>query len=89
MSASVARLTARLAETAPGPRVESGPGALGRYAYDASNHRVPPQAVAFFAVADGFSRAPQIDHLVGDRGVRALHLAELLDPAADQPGETS
>ncbi|MGW2378872.1 FAD-binding and (Fe-S)-binding domain-containing protein [Streptomyces sp. NPDC001658] len=49
-------------------------------------------------VADGFSCATQIDHLAGDRGVRALHLAELLDPAADhsdrpdrpdQPGETS
>ncbi|MEV0492033.1 FAD-binding and (Fe-S)-binding domain-containing protein [Streptomyces atratus] len=47
MSESVARLTARLAETAPGLRVESGPGALGQYAYDASNYRVPPQAVAF------------------------------------------
>ncbi|MFD5126391.1 FAD-binding and (Fe-S)-binding domain-containing protein [Streptomyces olindensis] len=40
-------------------------------------------------VADGFSCATQIDHLAGDRGVRALHLAELLDPAADQPGGTS
>ncbi|MDX3230185.1 FAD-binding and (Fe-S)-binding domain-containing protein [Streptomyces sp. ME19-01-6] len=40
-------------------------------------------------VADGFSCATQIDHLAGDRGVRAVHLAELLDPAADQPGETS
>jgi Fe-S oxidoreductase len=43
-------------------------------------------------VADGFSCATQIDHLAGDRGIRALHLAELLDPAADQaarPGETS
>ncbi|MFF7845296.1 FAD-binding and (Fe-S)-binding domain-containing protein [Streptomyces ossamyceticus] len=39
-------------------------------------------------VADGFSCATQIDHLAGDRGVRALHLAELLDPAADQPGGT-
>ncbi|MES4903143.1 MULTISPECIES: FAD-binding and (Fe-S)-binding domain-containing protein [unclassified Streptomyces] len=40
-------------------------------------------------VADGFSCATQIDHLAGDRGIRAVHLAELLDPAADQPGETS
>ncbi|MFD5264907.1 FAD-binding and (Fe-S)-binding domain-containing protein [Streptomyces sp. NPDC058335] len=40
-------------------------------------------------VADGFSCATQIDHLAGDRDLRALHLAELLDPAADQPGETS
>ncbi|MGN9763407.1 FAD-binding and (Fe-S)-binding domain-containing protein [Streptomyces sp. SD31] len=47
MSDSVARLAARLAETAPGLRVESGPGTLGQYAYDASNYRVPPQAVAF------------------------------------------
>jgi FAD/FMN-containing dehydrogenase/Fe-S oxidoreductase len=39
-------------------------------------------------VADGFSCATQIDHLAGDRDIRALHLAELLDPAADQPGET-
>ncbi|MFJ4535307.1 FAD-binding and (Fe-S)-binding domain-containing protein [Streptomyces tibetensis] len=40
-------------------------------------------------VADGFSCATQIDHLAGDRGIRALHLAELLDPAADRPEETS
>jgi hypothetical protein len=42
-------------------------------------------------VADGFSCATQIDHLAGDRGISALHLAELLDPAADQaarPGGT-
>ncbi|MFI9585518.1 FAD-binding and (Fe-S)-binding domain-containing protein [Streptomyces sp. NPDC052236] len=39
-------------------------------------------------VADGFSCATQIDHLAGDRGIRALHLAELLDPTADQPGGT-
>ena len=39
-------------------------------------------------VADGFSCATQIDHLAGDRGIRALHLAELLDPA-DQPGGNS
>ncbi|MER5447072.1 FAD-binding and (Fe-S)-binding domain-containing protein [Streptomyces sp. NPDC002766] len=38
-------------------------------------------------VADGFSCATQIDHLAGDRGIRALHLAELLDPAADRPGQ--
>ncbi|MFD3620453.1 FAD-binding and (Fe-S)-binding domain-containing protein [Streptomyces sp. NPDC058676] len=45
-------------------------------------------------VADGFSCATQIDHLdrlAGGRGTRAVHLAELLDPAAaaDQPGETT
>ncbi|PTH83466.1 FAD-binding oxidoreductase [Streptomyces sp. A244] len=40
-------------------------------------------------IADGFSCATQIDHLAGDQGIRALHLAELLDPAADQPGETT
>ncbi|MGW0497714.1 FAD-binding and (Fe-S)-binding domain-containing protein [Streptomyces sp. NPDC003007] len=40
-------------------------------------------------VADGFSCATQIDHLAGDQGIRALHLAELLDPAADRPGETT
>ncbi|CAM5617816.1 hypothetical protein SVIOM74S_07353 [Streptomyces violarus] len=40
-------------------------------------------------VADGFSCATQIDHLAGDRDIRALHLAELLDPAADRTGETS
>ncbi|MFJ7176081.1 FAD-binding and (Fe-S)-binding domain-containing protein [Streptomyces massasporeus] len=40
-------------------------------------------------VADGFSCATQIDHLTGDQDIRALHLAELLDPAADQPGETT
>ncbi|MFJ4082715.1 FAD-binding and (Fe-S)-binding domain-containing protein [Streptomyces iakyrus] len=40
-------------------------------------------------IADGFSCATQIDHLAGDQGTHALHLAELLDPAADQPGETT
>ncbi|MEW2812438.1 FAD-binding and (Fe-S)-binding domain-containing protein [Streptomyces massasporeus] len=40
-------------------------------------------------VADGFSCATQIDHLAGGQDIRALHLAELLDPAADQPGETT
>ncbi|MFI6437741.1 hypothetical protein [Streptomyces sp. NPDC050759] len=43
-------------------------------------------------VADGFSCATQIDHLAGDLGIHALHLAELLDPAADpaaRRGETS
>jgi Fe-S oxidoreductase len=40
-------------------------------------------------VADGFSCATQIDHLAGDRDIRALHLAELLDPATDRTGETS
>jgi FAD/FMN-containing dehydrogenase/Fe-S oxidoreductase len=46
---------------------------------------ITPDAPAV-VVADGFSCATQIDHLAGDRGVRALHLAELLDPAADRPG---
>ncbi|MFF8974854.1 FAD-binding and (Fe-S)-binding domain-containing protein [Streptomyces sp. NPDC014995] len=48
-----------------------------------------PGGTRTVVVADGFSCATQIDHLAGDRGVRALHLAELLDPAADQSGETS
>ncbi|MGP4007795.1 FAD-binding and (Fe-S)-binding domain-containing protein [Streptomyces sp. 4N124] len=47
MSDTLARLTARLTETAPGLRVETGPGATGLYAYDASNYRVPPRAVVF------------------------------------------
>ncbi|GCB52185.1 FAD-binding and (Fe-S)-binding domain-containing protein [Streptomyces sp. NL15-2K] len=47
------------------------------------------EATRTAVVADGFSCATQIDHLAGDRDIRALHLAELLDPAADQPGETS
>ncbi|MFF7486934.1 FAD-binding and (Fe-S)-binding domain-containing protein [Streptomyces luteogriseus] len=47
-----AGLTARLAELAPGLRVETGPGATGPYAYDASNYRVPPRAVAFPRTAD-------------------------------------
>ncbi|KOU77104.1 FAD-linked oxidase [Streptomyces sp. MMG1533] len=45
-------------------------------------------AMPTVVVADGFSCATQIDHLAGDRGIRALHLAELLDPTADQPGGT-
>ncbi|MFG2471454.1 FAD-binding and (Fe-S)-binding domain-containing protein [Streptomyces canus] len=52
MNDRMARLIARLAETAPGLRVETGWGALGQYAYDASNYRVPPQAVAFPRAAD-------------------------------------
>jgi Fe-S oxidoreductase len=51
---------------------------------DGIDQDTPPTVV----VADGFSCATQIDHLAGDRGIRALHLAELLDPA-DQPGESS
>ncbi|WP_112265996.1 FAD-binding and (Fe-S)-binding domain-containing protein [Lentzea terrae] len=39
-----------------------------------------PDAVV---VADGFSCATQIDHLAGGLGVRALHLAELLDPGEE------
>ncbi|GAB2961202.1 FAD-binding and (Fe-S)-binding domain-containing protein [Saccharothrix stipae] len=38
-------------------------------------------------VADGFSCATQIDHLARGRGIRARHLAELLDQAA-RPGGT-
>ncbi|HSY00213.1 MAG TPA: 4Fe-4S dicluster domain-containing protein, partial [Streptomyces sp.] len=49
---------------------------------------ITPDAPAV-VVADGFSCVTQIDHLAGDRGVRALHLAELLDPTADQPGDSS
>ncbi|MFF8395349.1 FAD-binding and (Fe-S)-binding domain-containing protein [Streptomyces sp. NPDC016172] len=48
----LAGLTARLAELAPGLRVETGPGATGPYAYDASNYRVLPRAVAFPRTAD-------------------------------------
>jgi len=47
-----------------------------------------PDGERAFVVADGFSCATQIDHLAGDRDIRAVHLAELLDPAADRPGET-
>ncbi|MEV1084267.1 FAD-binding and (Fe-S)-binding domain-containing protein [Streptomyces sp. NPDC050211] len=52
MSDPLARLTARLTEAAPGLRVETGPGATGLYAYDASNYRVPPRAVVFPRSAD-------------------------------------
>ncbi|WP_143673212.1 FAD-binding oxidoreductase, partial [Streptomyces griseiscabiei] len=45
-------LVARLAETAPGLRVETGPGSTGSYAYDASNYRVPPRAVVLPRSAD-------------------------------------
>ncbi|WP_260605012.1 FAD-binding and (Fe-S)-binding domain-containing protein [Streptomyces sp. WAC 01420] len=47
-----------------------------------------PDGTRTAVVADGFSCATQIDHLTAGRDVRALHLAELLDPAADRPGET-
>ncbi|MFF9033480.1 FAD-binding oxidoreductase, partial [Streptomyces iakyrus] len=47
MTAAVDTLVVRLAELAPGLRVETGPGATGPYAYDASNYRVPPRAVVF------------------------------------------
>ncbi|MFJ4466751.1 FAD-binding and (Fe-S)-binding domain-containing protein [Streptomyces sp. NPDC089424] len=46
------RTAARLAGSAPGLRVDTGPGATGPYAYDASNYRVPPVAVAFPRSAD-------------------------------------
>ena len=36
-----------LAETAPGLRVESEAGGTAPFAYDASNYRVAPRAVAF------------------------------------------
>jgi Fe-S oxidoreductase len=39
-----------------------------------------PDAVV---VADGFSCATQVDHIAGDRGVHAVHLAELLDPGEE------
>jgi Fe-S oxidoreductase len=39
-----------------------------------------PDAVV---VADGFSCATQVDHIAGGRGVRAVHLAELLDPGEE------
>ncbi|MEW2396153.1 FAD-binding and (Fe-S)-binding domain-containing protein [Streptomyces sp. NPDC046862] len=51
-TASPERLVARLARAAPGLRVETGPGATGSYAYDASNYRVPPRAVVFPRGAD-------------------------------------
>ncbi|CAL9672538.1 putative protein [Streptomyces sp. enrichment culture] len=46
MRAPLTSLVVRLAELAPGLRVETGP-ATGPYAYDASNYRVPPRAVVF------------------------------------------
>ena len=48
-------LVARLAQTAPGLRVETGPGSIGAFAYDASNYRVAPRAVAFPRNADDVS----------------------------------
>ncbi|WP_329225788.1 hypothetical protein [Streptomyces canus] len=96
MTDALTSLVGRLAATAPGLRVETGPGPTGQYAYDASDYRVPPRAVAFPRSAQdvvavlragretGVPVTAQIDHLAGDRGNRALHRAELLDPAADQ-----
>ena len=47
MTGALASLAARLAETAPGQRVETGPGPHRPvHAYDASNYRVAPRAVA-------------------------------------------
>jgi hypothetical protein len=43
-----------------------------------------PDAVV---VADGFSCATQVDHIAGDRGVRAVYLAELLDPGTHRHEE--
>ncbi|MEU5645257.1 FAD-binding and (Fe-S)-binding domain-containing protein [Streptomyces milbemycinicus] len=40
-------LVGLLARTAPGLEVDSGDGRRAQYAYDASNYRVPPLAVAF------------------------------------------
>ncbi|MFJ3622625.1 FAD-binding and (Fe-S)-binding domain-containing protein [Streptomyces iakyrus] len=73
-------------------------GLAGNFGFEAEHYETS-MAVADLAlkprldgrpvIADGFSCATQIDHLAGDQGTRALHLAELLDPAADQPGETT
>ncbi|MGK5693832.1 FAD-binding oxidoreductase [Streptomyces sp. URMC 128] len=52
MTAAVDTLAVRLAEIASGLQVETGPGATGPYAHDASNQRVPPRAVAFPRTAD-------------------------------------
>ncbi|MEU2537875.1 FAD-binding and (Fe-S)-binding domain-containing protein [Streptomyces iakyrus] len=52
MTGAVTSLVERLAEFAPGLRIETGPGATGPYAYDASNYRVSPRAVAFPRTAD-------------------------------------
>jgi FAD/FMN-containing dehydrogenase/Fe-S oxidoreductase len=52
MTAHLRRLLAR---TAPGMRVETRSGGIAPYAYDASNYRVPPRAVAFPRSADDVS----------------------------------
>lgn len=48
----VRSLTDLLARTAPELEVDSGDGRRAQYAYDASNYRVPPLAVAFPRSAD-------------------------------------
>ncbi|MEQ4723521.1 FAD-binding and (Fe-S)-binding domain-containing protein [Nonomuraea sp. B19D2] len=40
-------------------------------------------------VADGFGCATQVEHLGGDRGLAALHLAELLDPGLEDTDRPS
>ncbi|MGP3962995.1 FAD-binding and (Fe-S)-binding domain-containing protein [Nonomuraea sp. 3N208] len=40
-------------------------------------------------VADGFGCATQVEHLGADRGIAALHLAELLDPAPETQTDTT
>jgi FAD/FMN-containing dehydrogenase len=52
-TATAAEALARLlAETAPGMSLEIGADGTSAYAYDASNYRVPPSAVAFPRTAD-------------------------------------
>ncbi|MFI7699606.1 FAD-binding and (Fe-S)-binding domain-containing protein [Nonomuraea sp. NPDC049480] len=40
-------------------------------------------------VADGFGCATQVEHLGADRGIAALHLAELLDPGPETQTDTT
>ncbi|MEU0414083.1 heterodisulfide reductase-related iron-sulfur binding cluster [Streptomyces griseorubiginosus] len=46
------------------------------------------EAAPTVVVADGFSCATQIDHLAKGRDIRAVHLAELLDPASRRSAHT-
>ncbi|MEU6147679.1 FAD-linked oxidase C-terminal domain-containing protein, partial [Streptomyces sp. NPDC047081] len=76
-------------------------GLAGNFGFEAQHHATSMAVAALElgprldgaspdtpVVADGFGCATQVDHLAGDRGVRAVHLAQLLD-LADQPGEPS
>ncbi|MFF7702830.1 FAD-binding and (Fe-S)-binding domain-containing protein [Streptomyces lydicus] len=62
---TVEELVTALRREVPSLRVDTSGGRRAQYAYDASNYRVPPLAVAFPADADEIVGAHQVCHRLG------------------------